>query len=164
MQSARARQLIDDLEAAEAELEAAARAAPDHLLQRRPAADEWSVLEILAHMADSPRFYAAEIRRLIREGGGSFGRPLDDPGRVGPIREHAGDSLDQAIARNRAGVAEATALIATLTDADLAIHATHPRVGAFDVAGLVARFIVNHRRDHARQIREATAALRSAEC
>ncbi len=100
-------QLLADLDAAEAALEAAARGVPAALLHQRPAPDEWSVGEILAHMADSPRFYVAEVRRLVREGGGAFGRPLDDPERLGPVEHHGHDSLDEAIARNRAGVAVA---------------------------------------------------------
>ena len=157
--STRAQQLIDDLDAGEAELEAAARAAPPGIVHRRPAPDEWSVIELLAHMANSPCFYVAEIQRLVRQGGGPFGRTLEDPGRVGPVQAHAGDSLYEAIARNREGVAVARELLATLSDGDLAVRGVHPRAGEYDVAGLVARFIVNHRREHARQIREASAAL-----
>jgi uncharacterized damage-inducible protein DinB len=162
MASARVHQLLEALQAAAAELEAAALAVPGELLYRRPAPDEWSVMEILAHMADSPRFYAAEIRRLLRAGGGTFGRPLDAPERLAPIRAHAQDTLDEALARNRAAVAEVAALLAALSETDLAVRGTHLRQGEFDIAGLVTRFVIDHRRDHARQIRATVAALGGA--
>src|SRR4051794_13775116 len=69
--SKRAQELLADLEAAAAELEAAARAVPAPLYHQRPDAEEWSVGEILAHMANSPRFYVSEVRRLLQEGGGA---------------------------------------------------------------------------------------------
>ncbi len=159
MPSPHVHRLLEALQAAAAELEAAALAVPSELLYRRPAPEEWSVMEILAHMADSPRFYAAEIRRLLRTVGGTFGRPLDAPERLAPIRAHARDTLDEALARNRAAVAEVAALLATLSETDLAVRGTHPRQGEFDIAGLVTRFIIDHRRDHARQIRATGAAL-----
>jgi hypothetical protein len=40
--SKRAQELLDDLEAAASELEAAARAVPAPLFHRRPAPEEWS--------------------------------------------------------------------------------------------------------------------------
>jgi hypothetical protein len=157
--SKRAQELLDELEDAAAELEAAARAVPAPLFHQRPAAEEWSAGEILAHMADSPRFYVSEVRRLLQEGGGTFGRPNDHPSRLDPVRLHGGDSLEQALASNREGVATARVLLEELTDRDLAVPARHPRAGQCDVDGLIARFIVDHRRNHAQQIRENVVTL-----
>jgi uncharacterized damage-inducible protein DinB len=160
--SKRAQELLADLEAAAAELEAAARAVPAPLFHQRPAAEEWSAGEILAHMANSPRFYVSEVRRLLQEGGGTFGRPPDHPSRLDPVRLHGGDSLEQALASNREGVATARDLLQELTDRDLAVPARHPRAGEYDVDGLIARFIITHRRIHAQQIRENVVTLEGA--
>lgn len=48
-------------------LETLLRDLPDHLLRWNPAADRWSIAEVLGHLADLEMVYADRTRRIVTE-------------------------------------------------------------------------------------------------
>ena len=144
------------LEAAEA-IRRTVEAAPAELLERRPAAGEWSVEEILVHVRNVATLaYGLRIRRLFVETEPQFAdydeekhlrsadwRPLP-----------AGESLDVILAEHR----QLAALLSTLPDDAWNRAGTHPESGALTIEFL-ARRIVEHATEHQKQIAETLRTL-----
>lgn len=61
-------QMAQRVEAAVAELEAAARAVPDDLLEVRQEGQEWSPLECIRHVAEVNHGTATRVRGVVSEG------------------------------------------------------------------------------------------------
>ena len=94
------------------------------LLQRQPAAGEWSALECLQHLIDTEHIFPFRVRCLLA--GEDF--PAFDPDQQGtkaPSDQSPGD-----IAREFAHMrAESLALLAGVTEADLDRRARHQALG-----------------------------------
>jgi len=161
------------LDQARAELSAAVDAVPAHLRGRRPAADRWSVAEILEHLALVEKRFAGVVATAIagaRDAGlgaetgarqpfpEQVARPLLDrterrlaPDAVQPSGALDADAAWAAFDRSR------QLLRATITDADgLALSQVvqaHHLWGPLDVYHWV-ELAAGHQRRHAAQIRE----------
>lgn len=86
-------QLAQRVEAAVAELEAAARGVPDDALAERRAGEEWSPLECIRHVAEVNTGTAARVRGVVAEGALPETAPSAPPvsaGREAILAAHAG--------------------------------------------------------------------------
>ena len=163
--------VFTQLDQARAELSAAVDAVPAHLRGQRPAADRWSVAEILEHLSlVEKRFAGVAATAKAREGGlgaetgarqplpEDVSRPLLDRTNRRPASDAVqpsgaldADAAWAAFERSR------QLLRATITDADgLALSQVvqaHHVWGQLDVYHWV-ELAAGHRRRHAAQIRE----------
>ena len=129
----------------------------DEDLRRKPADGEWSVMQVLAHVAEMLPYWSRQAREIVaRERDNEpFGRTQDDPGRIAAVEQHASDGLDIMLARLRSGLAEAVGTIRGLPPNAWARTGQHARRGEMTVDQIVQEFLVSHLDEHSQQI-EAT--------
>jgi hypothetical protein len=148
--------LLDAYRNGHAEVLSAIDGITDEELDAHPLDGEWSVREIVHHLADSEMTSAIRLRRLIVE---------DNP-RIDGYDEAAfalrlfydvraiGPSLD-AMAAARATTAD---IVARLTEAQWGRAGTHSESGPYGMETWLAVY-ARHGQDHADQIRRVRAAM-----
>jgi hypothetical protein len=125
-------------------------AAPENLLQWRPAPEEWCALEVVGHLIETEeRGFAGRIRTILAEEQPRFS--TWDPSAVARARQDErrdpADLLAELTARRDLSVA----LVETLTATDLARGGDHPEVGFLAVNDLLHEWI-HHDANHLRQM------------
>ncbi|HET9092482.1 MAG TPA: DinB family protein [Acidimicrobiales bacterium] len=130
-----------------AELEAADLGVP------APGEAEWSPIEVAAHLAEFPRFFAAELERWMSDRETTVGRTHDDAGRLAAVGAAPGTDPEEA----RAAVAPAFALLARvlerLEDADVAAETNNVKYGREPLSAFLDRYVVGHKAGHLEQLR-----------
>lgn len=157
MTDARAADVVARLDAAEARLAAhAARPLPDGETEPSPGGEEtWTAAQVWGHLSEFPAYWTAALRRIIAAPVGApagYGRTLGDPSRLAPLVEAGGISLDDRWAACRAGIAEARALIATLSGDDWDRVGVHVVKGPQTVGQIVEVTLAGHLEEHADQL------------
>lgn len=127
---------------------------PEAVVRWKPAPDQWSVIEILAHVEEAVAYWVDELFRVIANPGVSWGRTLQHEGRLAAVARAPGRSTEdvrQGLERVRH---MAKQRLAEVRDEDLAIVAPHvnPKFGYKPMRFLVEHFLVEHLEVHLRQI------------
>jgi hypothetical protein len=128
-------------------------------LKRRPAADEWSVLELLGHLVDAELVMSGRYRWTISQ---------DEP----PLLGYDQDRWVTRLRHNEAQPDELLALFSALRAANLSLWrrstaedrdrlAMHSERGP-ESYGLMFRMLAGHDRFHLNQMRETLDAVRHA--
>src|SRR2546421_7173013 len=84
----------------------------------RPAENEWSIMENLAHIVEFMPYWANEIEKLVAAPGQNFGRTAGDAERLRAISEHGTDNLDQIRAALPGSYTRLQQVLSRLTDSD----------------------------------------------
>lgn len=128
------------------------RSRPD-LLYRDPGGDEWTVMRVLGHTAEILPYWTRQAQHVAGrpENGQPFGRTHDDPDRIAAVESYANQTLDEALTRVRAGLAECTSALRALPAGSWSRTATHSRRGEMTVEQIVDQFIVEHVEEHREQ-------------
>ena len=148
-------EIVDKVRAAMDELHAAAEAIPDHRFDERPAAEEWSGNEVMAHVVTAGRHFGGAIVRLL------------DGVAAGGVR----DQLERDVPRRSAAEwwagleGDRAALFARVRAVDpegpLTGTVEHPFFGPLNWRETLL-FMRLHDLDHAGQLRKIAAALAAA--
>jgi uncharacterized damage-inducible protein DinB len=128
-------------------------------LYASPGADEWTIMENLAHIVEFMPYWAGEFAALVARPGKSFGRTQQDEGRLGAIRDHRRDTLDQIREALPGSYARLDEVLGSLTDEDLEITGMHVRLGEKPLGWFIEEFVTGHLRAHLGQMREVVEAL-----
>mgnify|MGYP006286276369 CR=1 FL=1 len=148
--------LLHRLEAGRRELLEACLGLTDEQLRLRPSADDWSVLEVLAHLPDVDRNWLANVQMMLTQDSPTL--PGFDDAAWKAAHAHVNQQpAAEVFADLRASHAEALAGVGALTDADLARTGIGRR-GSLTVKELITRYS-GHDANHANQIREIRAAI-----
>jgi hypothetical protein len=67
MTAAELKQLLDAAEKSPREIAASVSGLPEQVLRYKPAPDKWSIVEILAHLADMEILYAYRMRQMVAD-------------------------------------------------------------------------------------------------
>lgn len=148
--------LLLRLEAGRRELLEACLGLSGDALRRRPSADDWSVLEVLAHLPDASRGWLHSVERMRKEDDPALARFDDAAWKATHVDVNAWPA-DRVFADLQAVHAETLACVLSLTDADLQRQGTGAR-GPVSVRELISRY-AGHDVNHANQIREIRQAL-----
>ncbi len=148
--------LLYRLEAGRRELLEACLGLTDAQLRQRPAAGEWAVIEVLAHLPDAGLGWVSNIQHMLAEDNPTLAN-FDDTAwkaaHTGVLEWPAARVFDAL----RSSHAEAVATVAKLSDASLQ-RAGIGRRGPTVVRDLIGRY-AGHDVNHANQVREIRAAL-----
>jgi hypothetical protein len=148
-------EIVDKVRAAMDQLRAAAHAVPDTRFGERPAAEEWSANEVMAHVVKAGRHFGGAIARLLD--GATAGGVRDQLERDVP--RHSASEWWALLERDRA------ALFARVGAADpqgaLAVTVEHPFFGPLNWRETLL-FMRLHDLDHAGQLQKIAAALAEA--
>jgi len=127
----------------------------DSTLYQRSADDDWTLAEVLVHIAEAREFFAAETRKVLAEPGVKMGRTMDHPGRIRNVKEHGGDSKEMIRQKLLSSYQSILDALEGFSDADLQVEGEHVRYGRQTLAEFIQHFIVEHDEAHVRQAREA---------
>jgi hypothetical protein len=100
---------------------------PAEVLYRAPSPGEWPVMSTLAHLAELLPYWAHQADGIASQPGKPFGRTHDDPDRIGALEQHGHDSLDVAVNRIRASLAECVSVLRALPAEAWTMAGQHPR-------------------------------------
>ena len=132
-------------------VEAAVADLPEPDLERRAAPDEWSVREIVHHLADSEAVAYVRLRRLIAEDEPRI-EGYDEPEYA--RRLHYDRPIGPSLAVLRAVREASLGLLHSLGEAEWGRAGTHSESGRYGVEDWL-RIYAGHSHDHAAQIRAA---------
>ncbi len=132
---------------------------PSAKLYQPPAPDEWSVMQILAHMTEIMPYWGSQIEKLVAQPGQNFGRVMTDPDRVRYIQEHGHDTLVATQAALPPAYERLQQVLGSLKDTDLALTGVHSRFGERPLEWFVAEFVTDHLKNHLTQLRECLAVI-----
>ena len=148
--------LLHRLEAGRRELLEACLGLTDAAIRQRPSADDWSVLEVLAHLPDASRGWLESVERMRTEANPTLAR-FDAAARKTDHAEVNTWPDERVFADLREVHAATLAYVQGLSDGDLQRPAVGMR-GPVTVRELISRY-AGHDTNHANQIREIRKAL-----
>jgi uncharacterized damage-inducible protein DinB len=151
------RELIEKLTRSREDLLQRAAGLPDDALRRRPRDEQWSVLEVLAHLPAVDEHWLAQAMAIRADPTYVF-VPFDDERWK---QEHAGvRELPAALVLTQVEDAHASVLraLAALPAGDLGRAGRHPRGVPYTVRDVFLRYIP-HDQSHAEQIDAIRAGL-----
>ncbi|HET9772811.1 MAG TPA: DinB family protein [Acidimicrobiia bacterium] len=131
-------------------LEAAAAVDPGHL--HFAPEGEWSPAQVLAHLGEFPRFFAAELTRWRADPGAVIGRTHEHPARLAAVADPSGQR-DELVAAAREAMAVLAEALEPLTDADIEATTQNVKYGSEPLAAFLDRYVVDHKAGHLDQIR-----------
>ena len=140
--------LLDRFRSGYDAVEAAMAAASGSELDRRAAPDEWSVREIVHHLADSEAVAYVRLRRLIAEDEPRI-EGYDEPQYA--RRLHYDRPIEPSLAVLRAVREASLQLLLSLSDEEWQRAGTHSESGRYAVEDWL-RIYAGHSHDHAAQI------------
>jgi len=148
--------LLLRLEAGRRELLEACLGLSGEAIRRRPAPEDWSVLEVLTHLPDASRGWLQSVARMRTEENPTLAR-LDDAGWKAAHADVNAWPTERVFADLQAVHAETLACVRELSEADLQRAGVGAR-GPVTVRELISR-CAGHDVNHANQIREIRTAL-----
>jgi uncharacterized damage-inducible protein DinB len=128
-------------------------------LYQRPAKDEWSIMQSLAHIVEFMPYWANEIEKLVAEPGQNFGRTMQHAGRLQAISEHGSDNLEQIRAALPGSYARLNAVLSSLQDSALTLTGHHPVFGDQTLEWFTEHFVTRHLVGHLEQMRGCLAVV-----
>src|SRR3954466_9459850 len=57
----------------------------EETIRWKPSEEEWSILQVLSHLAEGIPYWLGEVERVVAEPGSSWGRGLQDPARLAAV-------------------------------------------------------------------------------
>ena len=135
----------------DAELLAEAESFDPHRLTAAPDG-EWSAAQVLAHLGEFPRFFAAELRRWRDDPAAVVGRTHEHPVRLAAVESPA-DQLDELVAGMRAAFAELAGALAELADGDIEAKTENVKYGPEPLSAFFDRYVIGHKAGHLEQLR-----------
>jgi len=128
-------------------------------LYKVPAENEWTIMQILAHVVEFMPYWAGEIEKLLAAPGQNFGRTAQDERRLKAIIEHETDSLQQIKAALPGSYSRLEAVLGKLKDTDLELTGQHVRYGEKSLEWVVEEFESRHLSGHVEQIKRCLEAV-----
>lgn len=127
----------------------------------KPSAEEWSVIEDLAHVAEFPPYWTKEMLKVIQNPGTAFGRTHADPARIAAVADHAQDDLETVLARLENARKETIEMLLTINDEEWEKTGVHSTRGEMNLHQIMERFITTHLREHVQQAKDALQAVKA---
>ncbi len=140
------------------QVETLCRDLSDDHLRRRPAPDDWSLLELACHLRDDAEIEGLRIRRLVEEEQPVL-EPYDQEAQARD-RDYRGDDPRRVLTALRAFWGGLAYQLERLSEEDWQRAGTHPEQGRGTVTTR-AELMVEHAREHLQQMRAALAGAQS---
>ncbi len=148
--------LLSGLLASRGELLRSLKGVSEATAWTRPEPNEWSVGEILQHLADVDGIQAVRFRQILA--GETQLKSVDPADWEGPRSAAAREGLAGVLRRAYASRNEVLELVSNMGPADLEKAGNHPRFGRMTALQLT-EMAMNHDLDHAQQIAKTRAVV-----
>ncbi|HEY1352447.1 MAG TPA: DinB family protein [Ktedonobacteraceae bacterium] len=122
-------------------------------LYQTPDENEWSIMQNLAHLCEFLPYWAGQIEQLVAHPGQSFGRTMQDEGRLEALRAHGRDTVLQVKEALPGSYARLDEVLGRLQESDLDLTAWHSKYSERTLAWFIDEFVVEHLRKHIVQLR-----------
>ena len=128
---------------------------PDVLITWVPGEGVWTVMDNLCHIREFIPFWTAETLRIVRRPDEQWGRDHTDTARLAAVTNTNANSLRDVTADIHRASRESAAILAGLSDAELAVEATskNPKWGLKPASFVIEHLLVLHVEKHLGQIR-----------
>ncbi len=124
-------------------------------IRQVPAPGEWTVAQLLAHIAEIQYFWMEKAVLITREDDPNITRSdVENDRRAAAVEDHAGDSLDELIQSLAAANKSALAATGEIAPDDLAILGHRGENNPITVEGVI-QFLIQHVEEHANQVGES---------
>ncbi len=138
------------------EMMATVKELPEKTIRWNPSAEEWSIMQIISHVAEAIPFWLGEIRRIIANPEKKWGRGLTDEARLQAVSEenvHT-KTVEEVIAELKKIPALVEETVQPLTSDQLTIVAPskNPNFKGKPVQFIVDKLVVGHIEGHNEQI------------
>ncbi|MGH9299541.1 MAG: DinB family protein, partial [Acidimicrobiales bacterium] len=143
------KQLIDALEAAD-------------LSQRPFDPEEWVPIEVAAHVAEFPLFFAGELRRWREDPRAVVGRSHDDRERIAAVAEAGKADPQRLLEQCRAAIGVLAKEIARFSDTDVTATTVNVKYGSEPMTVFLERYVLGHKAGHIRQLADLSGNKASA--
>jgi uncharacterized damage-inducible protein DinB len=144
-------QMLADVRQSQRDFLAILSKVDERTLYTRPSENEWSIAEILVHVANAREFFTAETEKVLATPGVTMGRTIVDPERIQYVCDHAHDSADLIERQLVTSHEYLVSLLERMHDDDLAIVGKHVKFGEQTLSEFIEHFIVEHDQAHVRQ-------------
>lgn len=151
--------LQDGLRAARGAVLASIDGVSEEEAQTIPEPDEWTVAQLLAHIAEIQAFWMERAILITREDNPEIARSaVENDLRVDAVEDHSQDSLEDLKGRLAAANDEAVAAVAGIDPVDLD-RPGHREANPITAGGVI-EYLAGHVRLHAEQITETRRIIR----
>lgn len=120
-----------------------------------PAVEEWSILQIVAHINEAIPYWLSEIKHVLNEPGSKWGRGLQDPARLSAVANPAGLDVTSELENLRNVKKQAVTQLKNITEKQLIVenpHRNFEKFGNKPVSFIIDHFIVEHLAKHLEQV------------
>ena len=155
MPESRGERAADRLRAVAEEMLTEVARLPQDLVTWQPAADVWSVMDILCHVQEFVPYWTAQTMRVIEQPQELWGRDHTDRDRLAAVTNTAARRLTDVEQAIRRAATKSAATVSRLSDADFDVEATsrNPRWSLKPAGFIVDHLIIAHIEKHIGQIR-----------
>ncbi|WP_067930125.1 DinB family protein [Alicyclobacillus kakegawensis] len=137
---------------------------PETVIRFQPAADKWTILQVLAHVEEANTFWMSELKATLADPARKWGRTLQHESRLGAVARAHDRSTQDVVEGVRSTQDLIDRTLSSITDQDLQVRADHvnPKFGNQPLSFLLDHFLVEHISGHIGQIRRNLAAYEQA--
>ncbi|MCU4989631.1 DinB family protein [Bacillus cereus] len=129
---------------------------PEEIIYWKPSEDEWSIMQIITHVAEAIPYWAKEISNIKVNHENLWGRGLTDKVRLQAVSEEIihNQTIEEVIEQLSSMPLTIEKVLTTLTDEELKIQAPsrNPRFTNKSIDFIVNHLIVEHTEKHYKQI------------
>ena len=129
-------ELLDVYRSTPVTLRALVRQLDDELTRSQSAPGEWSIIEIVTHLADAEEMVVKRVERMLTED--NPGLPAYDPAQLAGMSNYRSRSISEELDRFEAVRGELTSRLEGLDESDWARTGQHEEVGDITVEGMTA--------------------------
>ena len=129
---------------------------PEETIRCNPTEDEWSILQILSHLAEAIPYWLGEVQTVVTMPGSKWGRGLQDPARLAAVTDTERLSVDDVKKHVEELKDEVESVLGNLDEETLSIESPHRnfiKFGNKPVSYIVDHFIDEHISGHYGQIK-----------
>jgi uncharacterized damage-inducible protein DinB len=124
-----------------------------HVLERKPPGQEaWSAAMVLGHLAEFPRFFAAELRRFYADPDAPIGRTHEHPERLLAVAAAEHRTVSELREAVTTAFVELASALDELQDRHVTMTTNNRRYGAEPLTAFLDRYVIGHKRGHAGQL------------
>ncbi|WP_375088220.1 DinB family protein [Peribacillus sp. RS7] len=129
---------------------------PEETIRYKPADDEWSIMQILSHLAEAIPYWLGEVETVIAKPGAKWGRGLQDPARLAAVTHTDKLAVDDVLKQVEELKYKVESRIGNLDEETLSRESPHRNFAKFGnkpVSYIVEHFIDEHISGHYDQIK-----------
>lgn len=157
-------QAIQDVKAAIDEMLNAVKELPEDTIRWKPSEEEWSIMQVIAHVAEAIPFWLGEIRQIIQSPEEVWGRDHTNKIRLEAVDRKTVDSLtvEKVLKDLKHIPTQSEETLSELTDEQLQIVAPsrNPNFDGKPVQFIIDKLIVGHIQGHNGQIQRNLSKLK----